>query len=181
MKSVYTKCIFLVSSVLALLIVFLTFYPPIVVEAVSQPVACQTLSVRLSDDKNYYILSATSSLDPGAVIAGYRFDFGDHESYSFIFQADIGDHTRATVDHVYEKAGVYIATARLLTKGDGKDITPSSTCTIQVSVGQVVPPASNVLVNTGTGGALALFIGATFSGAVIHSCIRTRRHQVIRA
>src|SRR6267154_1115103 len=71
--------------------------------AADQPasVTCSSLHTSLSDDKNYYIFTASSSGNNNA-IAGYTFSFGDRQTYTV--RSDTSgnqDHHTVTVRHTY--------------------------------------------------------------------------------
>ena len=146
--------------------------------AASASAACQNLTSSLSSDKNYYIFTATAA--PGGdntEIAGYLFNFGDHQSYSFGFDRDSErSRSQATATHVYGHPGTYVITAAILTNKKGKvTATYSPNCQLRITIGQL--PTVGTLVNTGPGSALGLFIAMSAVGAMAHYCYRTLRRS----
>ena len=125
--------------------------------------SCAALTYRLSDDKNYYIFTATAVTDTSSAIAGYGFDFGDRQSYTFQFvPGSILDRSHAVSTHTYEKAGDYQVKASVVSMIDGKITTQSSpSCMVHI----VIDSNQGQLVNTGPPNPLKLFV-ATFLVAV---------------
>jgi hypothetical protein len=128
-------------------------------------VTCQSLSISLSDDKNFYIFNASAAGD-ASTITGYRFDFGDHQSYDFTFSgASTQDRHSASVTHTYMTAGAYTASVQVNTKTAGKVARISSAaCRAPITI---APPGSS-LVNTGAGNVVALFAGTSLLGTLLY-------------
>jgi hypothetical protein len=142
--------------------------------ASTDSVTCSNLKINVSDDKNYYTFTVSTTGD-NASITGYIFNFGDHQSYHYTFSSKAGqDHHTATATHSYSNLGTYTATASVVTKTTSKEATISSpACKTQVTIG---PPVST-LVDTGAGNPLWLFMGTCTIGAVAHH-LWLRRHSL---
>jgi len=137
------------------------------------PASCNTLSVSLSDDKNFYILAATSKGDSHS-ITGYTFDFGDHQTYRLRFSANTSkDRHAASVTHVYRDAGTYTARVSVAVNTGGK-VANVSSAGCQTNV--VIPPPATTLPNTGAYDAPALFMAASLGGGILHHL--WRRHRI---
>jgi hypothetical protein len=143
-----------------------------VVAADAQPTTCDSLSVSLSQDKNFYVFTAKAS-GANSNITGYTFAFGDSQSYKFTFPAGTSqDHHSATITHAYQKAGVFAASVRVNTKVNGKTGSATSEqCKTTVTVGA---PATS-LPNTGAGNTIAWFFTASIAGVVLHQYWLRRR------
>lgn len=128
---------------------------------------CNRLSFRLSDDKSHYIFSALATPTNTTDITGYKFDFGDHQSYDVMFDHSTKtDRTKATTTHTYEKDGTYTASVHVLSKPDGKMVSTSSpACTVHVTVAS---QAGQELANTGPGNIVKLFALSTLTGGIAH-------------
>ena len=136
------------------------------------PVSCTTLTAKLSDNKNFYVFSATAGGDNTA-ITGYAFDFGDHQSYQFTFNpADHSDRHAATVTHTYRSPGTYNPTVRVNVKmhGTATDVS-SDTCKTRIAI----LPAGSALPNTGARNILGLCVAAALIAAPLHSLWIRRR------
>jgi hypothetical protein len=104
--------------------------------AAEPTVTCQNLSAQQSDDKNYYTIVATASAAKDSDIAGYRFDFGDRQSYTFNFDTTSNkDRYQATVRHTYEKAGNYTVVANVISSvGSQAGQTASPNCMLKITI-----------------------------------------------
>lgn len=138
------------------------------------PVSCTTVTARLSDDKNFYVITAAADGDVSA-ITGYTFDFGDHQSYRFTFNpSGHDDRHAANTTHTYQTPGTYAVTAHVDIKVHSKASSVSSdTCKTSLSI---LPPNS-VLPNTGIGIRNVLGIGIliAFLTAFLHHTRQRRR------
>ena len=136
-------------------------------------VACDSLTARLSDDKNFYILDATASGSAGA-ITGYTFDYGDRESYRVTFSSkSTADRHAASVTHAYKTPGTYTVTVRINTKINGKSSSVSSgACKTSVTI---LPP-DTTLPDTGANAVATITVSAaaTLATALYHN-LRLRR------
>jgi hypothetical protein len=133
--------------------------------------ACSGLQVALSSDKNYYIFTATVTGD-ASTVAGYTFNFGDHQSYHVSFDSSSSqDRHTATATHVYLKNGMYQASA-YFTTALGKHSAVGG-CHANVTVGDV----ASTLPNTGAGSVAIVFGLAAVSAAALHQ-VWLRRHQL---
>lgn len=131
---------------------------------------CKDLTVRLSDDKNYYIFTARAAAN-GATIGGYAFDFGDHQSYKVMFDSRINrDRSQAVANHAYEANGNYTVIVSVLSTVHSKQFSSSST---QCSAGVTIGPRADELVNTGPD-VFGIFVGASLVGAGVHYSIQRR-------
>ena len=111
------------------------------------PVTCDSLTTGLSDDKNFYILTATAS-GPADSITGYSFDYGDRESYHVTFgsRTDSDRHT-ASVTHTYKTPGAHKVIVHVNVSIHGKSGSVSSdACKTTVAI---LPP-NTTLPNTGS-------------------------------
>ena len=140
--------------------------------AAASPITCNSLTSQLSDDKNYYVFTASATAGSGVTILGYNFDFGDRQSYSFTF-GNVSSRGQATVRHTYQESGDYLVKVAVVTTNSGKTSTTSSpACQVQVTIG---PSSSNALLNVGPGNTLGLFAVAMTVGGVIHTFWLRRR------
>jgi hypothetical protein len=98
---------------------------------------CNNLAVQESPDKNYYIFRAEAKPVNGATITGYKYDFGDKESFTYNFPKDAKDRNTATVNHTYIKAGTFSANVSVLVTQNNKTSTiTSKNCKESITVGQ---------------------------------------------
>jgi PKD domain len=135
------------------------------------PVSCTSLSAVLSDDKDSYVFTAVGAAAQPSHITGYRFDFGDHESYAYMFNPSATqDHTQVTVDHTYQQAGRYHASVTILT--DNGEVAPGTACSTDITNG-LSPP--NVLVDTGPEHMPAFIGGVIITGATVSYVYHYRR------
>jgi hypothetical protein len=150
-----------------------TFGAPRALAETTYGITCDHLQVTLSDDKNFYVFTATSSGDE-STITGYTFNFGDQQSYDFVFSAsDKQDHHTATVTHTYLDAGVYTPVVRVNTQVENKSASATSPgCQTTLSIGDT----ASALPNTGVSGTIGLFATASALGVVLHQTwLRHRR------
>lgn len=136
--------------------------------ATSGSTTCDSLSTTLSDDKNYYLFTAGATVGGGDHITGYKFDFGDQQSYTVHFNSDTKDtHEQATTTHIYEKTGTYQPKVTVLVTRGGKSAQVSSQdCTSHVTI----QPAGQ-LVDTGPGDVVVWFLAASVVGTMLHRCV----------
>jgi len=140
-------------------------------------VVCSGLQATISDDKNFYIFTATSSGD-SSTITGYTFDFGDHESYRFTFAPHSSqDRHRATATHTYLNAGVYAPKVYVTRKhGMQPRSVTSDSCRTTVNIGftpQTLPDA-------GFSSAGTVFAGSSLVATAAHHVWYRRRKTRIR-
>ena len=109
---------------------------------------CHSLSVKQSDDKTHYELTATATATNTTDITGYRFDFGDQQSYTFNFDGPTQkNRNTATVKHTYTKNGSYNVSASVIdSKNTQAPSGPSPNCTVRITIG---PTSIEVLPATG--------------------------------
>lgn len=137
--------------------------------------ACESLSADLSEDKNYYVFTATATGN-GSQIYGYTFVYGDQQSYSVTFGPNSQNRLSAGVTHAYQKAGNYTARAVVNYSLDGESKTASSdNCQTAITID---PPASTIP-NAGPGNILALYIITALTGAAIFQ-LRLRTIRLFR-
>lgn len=159
----------------AVLVIFcLSIFTPSAKAAESgQGVVCKNLS--FSSDGTTYTFTAMASAGRGASISGYKFDFGDRQSYSFTFaKGSSGNRNTARIDHSYVRPGIYQATVFVIVTEHGKThYVTSDNCKASVVVGQSLP---SELTNVGPGNTVLLFGGVVVaSGSVHHFALRLRR------
>lgn len=99
--------------------------------------SCHSLTVKQSDDKTHYELTATTTAT-NSDIAGYRFDFGDKQSYTFNFDSTSQkNRATATVKHTYAKNGSYNVTASVVgSKNTQPPSDASASCTVRITISQ---------------------------------------------
>jgi hypothetical protein len=133
---------------------------------------CDQLNSVLSDDKNYYIFTAKASGD-SATITGYKFDFGDRQSYTATFPASNQDHHTATVTHTYKDPGSYTIVVHVQTKTQNKSSSVTSdACKTTMQIGEPTLP------NTGAGDVITGALGTTIVTFAAHQTLlryRARR------
>ena len=141
----------------------------------TQSADCKSLAFNVNDTK--YTFTATASVNNGARILGYKFDFGDHQSYSFTFDKTVsGSRNTAKIDHAYARSGIYQARAFVIASVHSKmRYVSSEDCMVSVSVGQSSP---NELTSVGPGNPLLLSAGvAVASGSAHHFALRRGRRK----
>lgn len=129
---------------------------PSLATAETTKVGCDKLTAAPSTDKAGYTLTATASSD-GREITGYRFDFGDHQTYAFAFAAAGPklNRNQVTVMHSYASQGIYTATVYVETKHNSDAaIVTSPDCHT------VIADGPTRLLNTGSGDTPMLFAAA---------------------
>lgn len=134
------------------------------ISADASKTGCSKLTTAATSVSQSYSFTATASGN-SAAITGYRFDFGDHQSYVFAFDAAGPQQNRSTVTvtHAYASQGIYSAVVYVETHtGDKTDGVTSSGCHA------VVTDGPTTLVNTGAGNTLALFAITSVSGLIMY-------------
>lgn len=142
-------------------------------------VSCTDLSTTFSHDNGAYTFAATAGGSAG-IITGYRFDYGDHQSYTATLRpGTTEDPTTAKVTHTYQKFGTYKVNVQVMYKVGNKTAAATSPeCQATLTFG----PPNNRLPNTGTSavstlpGAISIALAAA---AAWH--IRLRRLATVRA
>jgi hypothetical protein len=149
---------------IAVISLIITIRTPLVAAA-PDAVTCDKLKITLSDDKNFYVFTATASGN-ASTITGYRFDFGDHQSYNFTFSpSDAQDRHTATATHTYLDPGNYTPTVHLDTQVNKKNTTVTSPdCQTSVSIGN----SPGTLPNAGARGTIGIFISVSLLGITLH-------------
>jgi PKD repeat protein len=140
---------------------------------------CISLQAFPSSDRDFYVFSVTSSGD-SKTIAGYTFDFGDHESYRFMFAARTPKSRHAaSTTHTYQKAGTYAVRVSLISKhGKQTHTISSNSCTATTSIGKASP---NTLPDAGFSGTPGVFIGSTAAATALHHMWYRRRISKTKA
>lgn len=152
-----------------------------------QVLKCESLNV-VHLENHKFRFTAKGSVQNGATINGYVYNFGDGNSNTHNTNSAVD-----TIDHTYDKPGNYTAMVSVKGNVNGKDqIVTSDHCKVKVSIPEspVVPPtvtpvtptpvtpASGSLPNTGAEGLFGLFAGTSAIGTVVHRFISRRFYKV---
>ena len=149
------------------------FTPTVYAAESGQGAVCKSLT--FNSDSTKYSFAVTALAGHGTRITGYKFDFGDHQSYSFTFAKTAGNNRNtAKIDHSYARSGIYQATAFVIASEHGKmHYETSKSCKASVAVGEALP---SELTNVGSGNTILLFAGvALASGSAHHFALKLRR------
>lgn len=152
-----------------------------------QILKCESLNV-VHLENHKFRFTAKGSVQNGATINGYVYNFGDGNSNTHNTNSAVD-----TIDHTYDKPGSYTAMVSVKGNVNGKDqIVTSDHCKVKVNIPEspVVPPtvtpvtptpvtpASGSLPNTGAEGLFGLFAGTSAIGTVVHRFISRRFYKV---
>ncbi|HUB93366.1 MAG TPA: hypothetical protein VMB52_02580, partial [Verrucomicrobiae bacterium] len=137
-------------------------------------ISCDNLNVALSSDKSYYIFTVSAS-GGGSTIAGYTFDFGDHQSYTITFDGSRNANRQtASVTHVYRATGAYIPSVRIdLASPSSPQAATVTSSNCQTNL--TVAPSADALPNTGAGDLIRLLTMTAFTGTITHQFWLRRR------
>jgi hypothetical protein len=169
-STAYTKQI--TFSILLVVSVFSAVKTTPLASADLKPASCDSLTASSNGGSQYTFTTLATSY--GTKILGYRFNFGDHQSYEFQFsKADKQNRQIVSIVHYYKTQGIFSVSAYVNTARNGiSTSTTSGACHMTVIYGPTT------LVNTGAGNTIALFTGVSLSGATLFEIRQLRRNRI---